>query len=266
MSPPKIVKKGISLATFKKHGTAGVTLSTVLDDIFLRYDTNEDGLLNAEELRPCIEEYTSHSITQAQCDTFLKNIDLSGDGEIDKPEMTQFINEGIHLSPAMKQQYASRGEFHKTIIEFFDGVKDHFNRLKTLHSQSSKVHDVQSLVDQTWKIYDTEGRGFLDAASIKILLKDFTGHDVGQDKCHDFFRSVDENGDSVIEKHELQNFIENGIALEEEDRKEYSERGGLHRIIIEFFDGVKSRLSLATGSTKYSEIRGNTNLINCTQA
>ena len=91
----------------------------MLDDIFLRYDKNEDGLLNAEELHPCIEEYTAHSITQAQCATFLKSIDLSGDGEIDKSEMTHFISEGILLSPAMKQQYAARGAFHKTIVEFF---------------------------------------------------------------------------------------------------------------------------------------------------
>ena len=105
------------------------------------------------------------------------------------------------------------------------------------------VHDVQSLLDQIWKIYDAEGRGFLDAASVKMLLKDFTGHDVGQDKCNDFLRSVDENGDSVIEKHELQNFIENGIALlRKKIGNEYSERGGLHKTIIEFFDGVESRL------------------------
>ena len=51
----------------------------------------------------------------------------------------------------------------------------------------------------------------------------------------------------MIEKHVLQHFIENGIALEKEDRNEYSERGGLHKTIIEFFDGVESRLSLATG-------------------
>ena len=246
LSPPEARNKGISAATFRKNGTAEITLSTVLDDIFLRYDKNEDGLLNAEELRPCIEEYTAHAITQAQCATFLKSIDLSGDGEIDKSEMTHFISEGILLSPAMKQQYAARGEFHKTIVEFFSGVEDHFTRLKNLYSQSMVVHDVQSLLDQIWKIYDAEGRGFLDAASIKKLLKDFTGHDVGQDKCNDFLRSVDENGDSVIEKHELQNFIENGIALEERDRNEYSERGGLHKTIVEFFDGVESRLSLAT--------------------
>ena len=121
---------------------------------------------------------------------------------------------------------------------------------------------MQSLLDQIWKIYDAEGRGFLDAASIKMLLKDFTGHDVGQDKCNDFLRSVDENGDSVIEKHELQNFIENGIALEEEDRNEYSERGGLHKTIVEFFDGVESRLSLATSSKNDSEIRSSSSLIN----
>ena len=163
----------------------------------MRYDKNEDGLLNAEELHPCIEEYTAHAITQAQCATFLKSIDLSGDGEIDKSEMTHFISEGILLSPAMKQQYAARGEFHKTIVEFFSGVEDHFTRLKNLYSQSMVVHDVQSLLDQIWKIYDAEGRGFLDAASIKLLLKDFTWHDVGQDKCNDFW-SVDENGDSVI--------------------------------------------------------------------
>ena len=61
ISPSEARNKGISAAAFRKNGTADITLSTVLDDIFLRYDKNEDGLLNAEELHPCIEEYTAHA-------------------------------------------------------------------------------------------------------------------------------------------------------------------------------------------------------------
>ena len=77
-----------------------------------------------------------------------------------------------------------------------------------------------------------------------------------------FSSDVDENGDSVIEKHELQNFIENGIALEERDRNEYSERGGLHKTIVEFFINVESRLSLATSDKNDSEIRSSSSLQN----
>ena len=51
----------------------------------------------------------------------MKSIDGSGDGQIDKNEMLKFIEEGLQLSESLKTEYAQRGEFHKTIIDFFQG-------------------------------------------------------------------------------------------------------------------------------------------------
>ena len=108
----KLLRNIIATRDTKKGHFCSYVYLHYLRDIFLRYDKNEDGLLNAEELRPCI---IAHSITQAQCATFLKSIDLSGDGN--KSEMTHFISEGILLSPAMKHS-TLKVHFIKPLLNF----------------------------------------------------------------------------------------------------------------------------------------------------
>ena len=74
----------------------------------------------------------------------------------------------------------------------------------------------------------------MDAASIKKLLKDFTGHDVGQDKCNDFLRSVDENGDSVIESMNCKISLKMVLRLRKVSRNEYSEKVDFIKQLLNF--------------------------------
>ena len=249
---PKTLARRLSLASFWDNEVASkeITLSNLIDDIFRKYDLDRNNLLDAKEVKPCIEEYTGHVIGEERCSQFLKSIDGSGDGQIDKNEMLKFIEEGLQLSESLKTEYAQRGEFHKTIIDFFQGVGDHLKRLKLLKSEKIAVHDVESLLDQIWQLYDTEGLGSLDARNVKQLLKDFTGHEVDESMCKDFLESVDEDGDSLIEKNEMKTFIESGMELSEENRQAYASRGGLHKTIIDFFDGVNARLKFSNSPDK----------------
>jgi len=226
-----------------------ITLATLIDEMFAEYDLDKNGLLNAKEIKPCIEEYIGYKITEERCNRFLISIDESGDGEIDKKEFINFIQEGLELTDSLRRQYAERGEFHRTIIEFFKGIDDRLKRLQLLKPGKMIVYDVEKFLDKIWKMYDHEESGSLNAKDIKMLLKDFTGRNVQEKMCNQFLQGIDSNGDSLIEKNEMKLFIEDGIELSKEDKQAYAARGGLHATIIEFFDGVNSRLKLGK---KYS--------------
>ena len=74
---PKTLARRLSLASFWDNEVASkeITLSNLIDDIFRKYDLDRNNLLDAKEVKPCIEEYTGHVIGEERCSQFLKSID-----------------------------------------------------------------------------------------------------------------------------------------------------------------------------------------------
>ena len=60
----------------------------------------------------------------------------------------------------------------------------------------------------------------------------------------------------TIEKNEMKTFIESGMELSEENRQAYASRGGLHKTIIDFFDGVNARLKFSNSPDKINNGKG----------
>ena len=57
-----------------------------------------------------------------------------------------------------------------------------------------------------------------------------------------FLKSIDEDGDALIQPDELTSFIANGVKLKPKEREEYSKRSPTHETIVEFFNEVELRL------------------------
>ncbi len=96
-------------------------------------------------------------------------------------------------------------------------------------------------INFVWKEYDKDGSGQIDANETKQLLQDFTGHEVSFEDVNDFLSSIDADGDALIQKGELIDFINTGMDLTESERTDYAARGSLHSTIVEFFYGVDTQ-------------------------
>ena len=96
-------------------------------------------------------------------------------------------------------------------------------------------------INFVWKEYDKDGSGQIDANETKQLLQDFTGHEVSFEDVNDFLSSIDADGDALIQKGELIDFINAGMDLTESERTDYATRGSLHSTIVEFFYGVDTQ-------------------------
>ena len=89
-----------------------------------KYDLDRDGCLNNIEIKNLVEDYTSQSVSEEYCQEFLESIDDDGDALIDRKELSKFIESGIKLSKESREKYSQRGEFHKIVVQFFDGVDE----------------------------------------------------------------------------------------------------------------------------------------------
>ena len=99
-----------------------IPIESLLDLIWQKYDLDEDGCLNNVEIKRLVEDYTSQSVSEEYCQEFLESIDDDGDALIDRMELSKFIEKGINLSKEARESYSQRGEFHKIVVNFFDGV------------------------------------------------------------------------------------------------------------------------------------------------
>ena len=155
--------------------------------------------------------------------------------------MVKFIKAGINLPSKERNAYQKRGAFHATVIKFFDGIER--QRVEMSALKQGNIASVKSLLDKIWVVYvGGDGENSLGPYDTKRMLQDFTGTLVSEKMCKDFLRSIDSDGDARIQKDELDEFIRNGIELDDDECQQYARRGKLHQVIINFFSGVKDKL------------------------
>ena len=68
-------------------------------------------------------------INKKEVHDFLVKVDKDGNGTLEQEELVHFIVEGLQMTEDEMTDYASRGHFHKLMIDFFHGIQDAKNVL-----------------------------------------------------------------------------------------------------------------------------------------
>ena len=133
-----------------------------------------------------------------------------------------------------RKEYASRGELQKIIVSFFEGINE-----ARVEFRNSEIANIKTFIDHIWNLYDSDNSGFIEAGETKIMLEDLTGiKNVDVEDCNKFLISIDKDKNGKIDREELSDFIFHGMLLSKEERLQYSQQGGLHDTIMQFFAGV----------------------------
>ena len=91
-----------------------------------------------------------------------------------------------------------------------------------------------------WEKFDSYDTGFLNAVKFKMMLETFTHQSVTKSDCESILKSIDQNGDALISRDELADFIMNGIVMNAQERANYRKSSKLHSMLSDFFEGINA--------------------------
>ena len=244
--------------TEKENDNFEIQVGELIDLVWTMYDMDRDNVLNAKELKNLINDYTEHPVSEESALTFLQSIDEDGDNVIERSELSHFIEKGLRMSQKTRKTYRDRGEFHKTVVEFFEGVDkqrkllaeerrlEHLSKLNRTPSPKKKSKAGRVTVDQflnsIWDTFDLDRDKNLNPQELKTLFRAYTGSEVTEKDTTMFLDSIDKDGNRMISQEELTAFIKQGMKLPTKARKTYMSRGQFHKKVITFFDTFRGAI------------------------
>ena len=140
----------------------------ILQNEFIELDQDGNGEISIEELGTLLRSMRIKlKLSETQIQRALKQIDINGDGTIDKMEMMEIL-----------QKFDTEGLVYKA-----------------LHERSS--------IRQDFLRYDNDGSGYITKDELVHIIKDRTGIDVPEKHLSFMIKDVDENDDNRINYEEF---------------------------------------------------------------
>ena len=158
------------------------SIATILDEIWAKYDTDKNGTLNKSEARVFVKEYLlklgeADRLPPGQFNAIFKDLDEDGNGKITPAEMKDFI-EKIRTTEAVIEESNEKWA-----------------------------------IDIIWEEFDKDRSGSLSRAETRNFVKAFLikvseAERFPEDKFVALFKEFDEDGNLIITKNEMKEFLE----------------------------------------------------------
>ena len=71
-----------------------------------------------------------------------------------------------------------------------------------------RFHGDEARLREIFERYDTSGDGFLDPSELKLAMRNATGLELELEDCEKLVRSLDVDGDGVVDFHEFQQAVD----------------------------------------------------------
>ena len=93
--------------------------------IWDKYDIDKDGSLNASEFETFLRVITQRgeAITSEDCSRFLRQMDRSGDGKLQRDELVEFAGNGFDMGDEEALEYSARSVMHALLVVFINKLK-----------------------------------------------------------------------------------------------------------------------------------------------
>ena len=204
--------------------------------LWVQYIEAGSDTMDTHAIKKMIEDVTKRDdIGIHDVEVFLKGIG-NEEKEMTKETLITFLGDHLchHMTIQEREAYGKENKAQQLEINFISGVN---RNSKVFLKQEAK--DIELLITEVWSMYDQKDLGCLGPAEVKLMLEDLSGlNNVSEMQVKQFLLSIDEDKTGTIDRGELSNFIHEGLCMSTTDRIEYSKRGELHNIMVQFFDGV----------------------------
>eukprot|EP00943_MAST-04B_sp_MAST-4B-sp1_P003746 g3746.t1 len=167
-----------------------------------------------------------------ELDQETENVNKISEGKMAREELDQETENVSKISDIYKDE-KTRQDAEKLRHE-----KEKNMDKEDLYSPMEVKEELDAFLKHIWQEYDVDNSGSIDPEETKKMIEDITGHEVSLNECKNFLLSIDTNGDMLIQREELSEYIYKGLKLSEVARENFKNRGPLQTTMVEFFDGI----------------------------
>ena len=211
-----------------------------------KYDLDKDGSLNADEFETFLKDMTQRNdATSEDCQRFLRQMDQSGDGLIQRNELVQFAASGFEMDPDDAKEYASRSSMHALLVIFVQNLQKAILYDRAFEDQVN----AKRIVDEVWAKYDSDKSGTIEWNELRDLVSEVMrwdengqGDNPTDDEAKRFLQSMDSNGDGVLDKEEFTAFVVNALTMNVEHRITFAQRSPMHAKLMVFVTNITERM------------------------
>ena len=115
------------------------------DEIWHKYDVDGSNTISVQETKQLLEDMTGRgNITVKECKQFvawlIRNSEepATSSGAIDNIHFMDFVDEFLSMSTDQREEYATRGTFHKILYDFIVGIEDGLDKYQPKQKKSKK--------------------------------------------------------------------------------------------------------------------------------
>eukprot|EP00942_MAST-04A_sp_MAST-4A-sp1_P008425 g8425.t1 len=115
------------------------------DEIWHKYDVDGSNTISVQETKQLLEDMTGRgNITVKECKQFvawlIRNSEepATSSGAIDNIHLMDFVDEFLSMSTDQREEYATRGTFHKILYDFIVGIEDGLDKYQPKQKKSKK--------------------------------------------------------------------------------------------------------------------------------
>ena len=197
-----------------------------------KYDVDKDGSLDAKEFETFLRVITQRgdAITSEDCSRFLRQMDRSGDGKLQRDELVQFAGSGFEMDPEEAKEYASRSLMHELLVVFVNKLREAILYDEDFERQVKAA----KVVEDVWLKYDTDNSGSLEAEEVRLLITEIMewdgqkGDEVTLEEATRFIGFLDTDGDGAVDQHEFLTFICTAMDMTVDLRIQFAQRSPMH--------------------------------------
>ena len=197
-----------------------------------QYDIDKDGSLDATEFETFLRVITQRgdAITSEDCQRFLRQMDRSGDGKLQRDELVAFAGSGFEMGPEESKEYSGRSLMHELLVVFVNKLRDAILNDSAFETQVK----VAGLVENVWKKYDTDLSGSLEPEEVRLLISEVMTWDgsiadeVTLEEATRFIGFLDPQKTGAVDQVDFKVFICNAMAMSTELRIQFAQRSPMH--------------------------------------
>ena len=233
-----------------------------LKKVFNDFDADNNNYLDAMEFRMMTCEYEDgteiyQSITQEEAEKYIELVDITGDELLDENQFVEYMMECLETNLHTQCKKYGGGihtlQIFTKIRQFVDRILSRLNRRAAFLYQLFTTYSTSRYVKKR-HVWVKDVMGTTEVFKMMSEIADSDSKKPTEDDVLLFLRSVDKNGDMLLQRDEFMVYMLNGLTKSRDDLQQFMRKSKVNNRIAYFLREVDKQVKTMDKSMTLDDV------------